>query len=173
MRFSQKSAWGCCSHLTVHSELRLLARSPVPCYWKEVTVFGHVNLSTVLPDCPNNMEVGLSGSEKARRMSQCFFWSSRRSQHSITVPYSYALEDSLKGEELSSTSCKQFMDRVHVARSHKRILNISSYLRFTNSIQESVNRGQTLKVSCIWVIPPLKWPTGALVIDIVVNRRGS
>lgn len=155
MRFSQEI----CARLLQSSDssfrAEAIGKKPqcLAGYWKEVTVFRHVDLSTVLPDCRNNTEVGLSGSEKARRMSQCFFWSGRRSQHTITMSYSYALEDSLKGEELSSTSCKQFTDKVRVARSHKRILNSFSYLRFTNSIHE-ISKQRTNLESVLYLSHP-------------------
>lgn len=157
MRFSQEI----CARLLQSSEssFRAEAISKKPqClagFWKKVRVLCHVDLSTVLP--VYTWQLVFLRVRKQEGCHNAFFDLASEVTRYHTAIFLCLVRES-QGEELSSISCKQFMDKAHVTGSHKRILNIPSYLRFTNSIHKSVNRGQTLKVSCTWVIPSLKWP---------------
>lgn len=102
-------------------------------YWKEVRVLCHVDLSTGLP--VYTWQLVFLRVRKQEGCHNAFFDLASEVTHYHTAIFLCLVRES-QGEELSSISCKQFTDKAHVTRSHKRILNIPSYLRFTNSISK-------------------------------------
>lgn len=78
---------------------------------------------------------------KARRKAHCLFWPCPQKSHIVTLTYWKRVTSGIK----LHLSLEQFMDRPHITGSHKRTLKVPLYLRFSNCIHESVNKGQTLK----------------------------